>query len=57
MEHDANPNAQRSYGGLDTDFWARRPLIGMVHLPPLPGSPRWNGAARHDERRSGSGHA
>lgn len=26
-------------GGLDTAFWAQRPLIGMVHLPALPGSP------------------
>jgi uncharacterized protein len=27
------------YGGLDAKFWAQRPLIGMVHLPALPGSP------------------
>lgn len=25
---------------FDTDFWTRRPLVGMVHLGPLPGSPR-----------------
>lgn len=29
---------------LDSSFWARRPLIGMVHLGPLPGSAR-DGAA------------
>src|SRR5579871_1120027 len=34
--------AQR-YGGLDETFWAQKPLIGMVHLPPLPGSPRASG--------------
>ena len=28
------------YGGLDKAFWDRKPLIGMVHLLPLPGSPR-----------------
>lgn len=28
------------FGGLDAAFWARRPLIGMVHLLPLPGSAR-----------------
>jgi membrane complex biogenesis BtpA family protein len=27
---------------LPPGFWERRPLIGMVHLLPLPGSPRWN---------------
>ncbi|MGQ0562102.1 MAG: BtpA/SgcQ family protein, partial [Gemmatimonadota bacterium] len=21
-----------------------KPIIGMVHLPPLPGSPRWQGS-------------
>lgn len=30
------------------DGWTRRPapggIIGMVHLPPLPGSPRWGGS-------------
>lgn len=31
-----------SYGGLNADFWARRPLIGMVHLGPLPGSARYD---------------
>lgn len=31
------------YGGLDDTFWAGKPLIGMVHLPPLPGSPRDSG--------------
>ena len=30
----------RDYGGLDGVFWAKRPMIGMVHLKPLPGSPR-----------------
>ena len=29
----------RIYGGLDSAFWEQRPLIGMVHLPALPGSP------------------
>ena len=29
---------------LSPDFWNRNPLIGMVHLPPLPGSPRWETA-------------
>ena len=28
------------YGGLDATFWQRRPLVGMVHLLPLPGSAR-----------------
>jgi uncharacterized protein len=28
----------RTFGGLDAAFWAQRPLIGMVHLPALPGS-------------------
>ncbi|HZO89058.1 MAG TPA: BtpA/SgcQ family protein [Chthonomonadaceae bacterium] len=32
-----------TFGGLDAEFWARKPLIGMVHLPPLPGSPRDTG--------------
>jgi uncharacterized protein len=32
--------ATQSRGGLSPEFWARRPLIGMVHLGPLPGSPR-----------------
>ena len=29
----------RVYGRLDEGFWAQQPLIGMVHLPALPGSP------------------
>jgi membrane complex biogenesis BtpA family protein len=33
MQTDANET-------LDAAFWRRKPLIGMVHLPPLPGSPR-----------------
>ena len=28
---------------LDADFWKRKPLIGMVHLGALPGSPRDTG--------------
>ncbi len=28
---------------LDAEFWTRRPLVGMVHLGPLPGSPRDSG--------------
>ena len=31
--------ATQTYGGLDAAFWEQRPLIGMVHLPALPGSP------------------
>ena len=30
------------YAKLDAAFWVKRPLIGMVHLGPLPGSPRYN---------------
>jgi membrane complex biogenesis BtpA family protein len=30
---------------LSADFWDRKPLIGMVHLLPLPGSPRWETGA------------
>ncbi len=33
----------RVYGGLGAEFWAQKPLIGMVHLLPLPGSPRDSG--------------
>ncbi len=29
----------QNFGGLDAAFWEQRPLIGMVHLPALPGSP------------------
>jgi len=37
-----------SYGGLSARaFWNRKPLIGMVHLLPLPGSPRYT-PAEHD---------
>lgn len=35
--------AFRIYGGLTAAFWEQKPLIGMVHLPPLPGSPRDEG--------------
>lgn len=31
------------YGGLDESFWKPKPLIGMVHLCALPGSPGWSG--------------
>src|SRR5437868_11039648 len=31
------------FGGLGTEFWAQKPLVGMAHLPPLPGSPRDEG--------------
>lgn len=34
---------KRVYGGLGAAFWQRRPLIGMVHLGALPGSPRDSG--------------
>ncbi|HZT42084.1 MAG TPA: BtpA/SgcQ family protein [Chthonomonadaceae bacterium] len=34
---------EAEYGGLGSEFWERRPLVGMVHLPPLPGSPRDTG--------------
>ncbi len=36
--------AKREFGGLNAAFWAQRPLIGMVHLQSLPGSPRDTGA-------------
>lgn len=32
-----------AYGDLGVEFWARKPIIGMVHLGPLPGSPRDTG--------------
>lgn len=35
----------RVFGGLDAAFWAKKPLIGMVHLGPLPGSARYD--AKH----------
>jgi membrane complex biogenesis BtpA family protein len=31
------------HSSLGVEFWARKPLIGMVHLLPLPGSPRDEG--------------
>lgn len=31
------------YGGLAPAFWQKRPLVGMVHLGSLPGSPRDRG--------------
>ena len=34
---------RKEFGGLGAAFWARKPLVGMVHLPPLPGSPRDDG--------------
>ena len=34
---------KQPFGGLDREFWAKKPLIGMVHLLPLPGSPRDDG--------------
>jgi uncharacterized protein len=34
---------QTAYGGMNTNFWKQKPLIGMVHLRALPGSPGWNG--------------
>ncbi len=37
-----------AYGGLGANFWARRPLVGMVHLPPLPGSARGGEASLND---------
>ncbi|HVK03790.1 MAG TPA: BtpA/SgcQ family protein [Armatimonadaceae bacterium] len=33
------------YGGLAAGFWKRKPLIGMVHLGPLPGSARYDADA------------
>lgn len=30
----------RIFGELGEAFWVQKPLIGMIHLPPLPGSPR-----------------
>ena len=32
----------KAYGGMDATFWASKPLIGMVHLGPLPGSARYD---------------
>ncbi len=32
---------KKVYGGLDTAFFLANPLIGMVHLRALPGSPGW----------------
>ena len=29
---------------LPTLFGTRKPIVGMVHLAPLPGSPRWTGS-------------
>jgi uncharacterized protein len=34
---------KRFHGGLDATFWQKHPLIGMVHLGALPGSPRDSG--------------
>ncbi len=31
-----------------------RPLIGMVHLPPLPGAPGWDGSMDRVEQRAGT---
>lgn len=28
---------------LDDEFFSKKPVIGVVHLPPLPGSPQYNG--------------
>lgn len=50
---------------IGAEFWQRKPLIGMVHLPPLPGSPRDAGAgmgsilerAREDARALEAGGA
>ncbi len=39
---------QRVYGELGAEFWGRRPLVGMVHLGALPGSPRGGEAAMGD---------
>lgn len=39
--------AMRTYGGLDARFWQQRPLIGVIHLRPLPGSPLHNGESMH----------
>ena len=33
---------------INAEFWTRRPLVGMVHLGPLPGSPRDNGQPLDD---------
>ena len=30
--------------GISHLWPARKPLIGMIHLPPLPGAPRWGGS-------------
>ncbi|HLV79702.1 MAG TPA: BtpA/SgcQ family protein [Chthonomonadaceae bacterium] len=36
------------YGGLGAAFWARKPLVGMVHLVPMPGSARDSGQSMED---------
>jgi hypothetical protein len=38
-----------NYGSLDTSFWEQKPLIGMVHLQALPGSPQYS-----DQREQGT---
>ncbi len=44
-DDETSPAAANPWGGLDEVFWNCKPLIGMVHLPPLPGSPRWDATA------------
>lgn len=39
---------ENCFGGLGAAFWARRPLVGMVHLTSLPGSPRDAGVRMDD---------
>ncbi len=34
---------KKVYGGLDAAFFLANPLVGMVHLRALPGSPGWDG--------------
>jgi membrane complex biogenesis BtpA family protein len=49
---------------VESRFGARKPVVGMVHLPPLPGAPQYDreggreaihGAARRDAERLGAG--
>lgn len=45
----STPAAPRAFGRL----WSgRKPLVGMVHLPPLPGAPLWGGSMDAVEDRA-----
>jgi membrane complex biogenesis BtpA family protein len=42
------PIAAERPSALDVIFGVRKPLIGDIHLPPLPGTPRYRGEAMSD---------